>query len=245
MEEKLNKRWFLAQEYEKNWWEERSKEVNFEFYRNFAYDLKEYIKEHIVISEETSVLEIGSGAGGILTYLKSSKNRYAIDPLENFYSSIPEFVEQRDNTVKYISAKGEDLPFEEEMFDLVIMDNVLDHCDDPEKVMTEVKRVTKDNGIIYFKQNTYHLWGRSIRFLMEKLLIDKGHPYTFSKKRLLDLFDSNRFKILKSKRTGYLNTWQNEISSSSLKDKLKALLFVTRDKVTYLLKNLPPVKERS
>ncbi|MGE5680248.1 MAG: class I SAM-dependent methyltransferase [Bacillota bacterium] len=235
--ENTNTRWVLAQEYEKKWWDQRSSTIDFEFYRHFASELQEFSKDEISINKDTVILEIGSGAGGILTYLKQTDNRYAIDPLEDFYSTVQKFTEQRDKAVKYISSKGENLPFENKMFDLVIMDNVLDHCDDPAKVMQEVKRVLKNNGIVYFKQNTYHIWGKMVRSLMEKLVIDKGHPHTFSKSHLISLVGSNGLKIVKSKHAGYYPTWKKEFSSGSLKDKLKAVLFVTRDKVTYLIKN--------
>lgn len=232
-----NSRWALAQEYERNWWDERSNSINFEFYKDYAEDLYQFTRTYLTITADTSILEIGSGAGGILTYLKDSDHRFAIDPLEGFYSTVSNFIEQRDSAVKYTAAKGESLPFIDKIFDLVIIDNVLDHCDHPEKVMNEAKRVLKYEGIIFFKQNTYHLWGKFIRQLMERLLIDKGHPHTFSKKDLQNLFREIKFTIIHSDRPGYFYRWKRELLSNSKKDKIKAFLFVTRDKVSYLLKN--------
>ncbi|MFA6597327.1 MAG: class I SAM-dependent methyltransferase [Ignavibacteriaceae bacterium] len=235
---KVNKRWAAAQEYEKEWWDKRSNSVDFEFYNNFAEELLEFGKEYLKITKDIVILEIGSGAGGILTYLTESKYRYAIDPLENFYSTVPKFVNQRDKEVKYLAAKGEDVPFEDNMFDLIIMDNVLDHCDNPDEVMKEVKRVIKNKGIIYFKQNTYHVWGKTIRYIMERFLIDKGHPFTFSKKDLFKIISLNELKLIKAKRIGYYPTWKKELLSNGLKNKMKAILFTTRDKVSYLLQKV-------
>lgn len=233
---KNNSRWEKAQGYEKNWWKERALHVDFEFYKTFAMELIQFVQDKIQITSETKILEIGSGAGGIITYLKDSKHRYAIDPLEEFYSSQNQFVAQRDSSVIYKTEKGEALSFDNNYFNLVIMDNVLDHCESPELVIKEAKRVLKKGGVIYFKQNTYHLWGKFVRAIMEIFLIDKGHPFTFSKSDLEKVFSSFSFVIEKTKKVGYFKTWQNEINSRLLKDKIKALLFVTRDKVTYLLK---------
>ncbi|MBZ0179174.1 MAG: class I SAM-dependent methyltransferase [Melioribacteraceae bacterium] len=227
-------RWNKAQEYEKNWWAERKDIVDFNFYKEFAGDMLNFISNHFEIKPETKILEIGSGAGGIITYLKQSENRYAIDPLEGFYSSVEEFSHQRDNNVKYFTAAGEAIPINDNYFDLVIMDNVLDHCIDPSKVMKEVSRVLKPKGFLYFKQNTYHLWGIFVRFLMEKMVIDKGHPHTFSKSDLKKFAFENNLTELKKTRSGYINTWVKEIKGAGLKNKLKAFLFVTRDKVTIL-----------
>lgn len=228
-------RWALAQEYEKEWWDSRSNYIDFDFYKHFADELLRFVEDNINITSDTKILEVGSGAGGILTYLKESNNRYAIDPLEYFYETVDEFSTQRDESVKYFTAKGENIPFEDNMFDLIIMDNVLDHCDKPTDVMKEITRVLKNNGVVYFKQNTYHMWGRFIRWLMEKFLIDRGHPFTFSKNDLKQLFVTNRLKVHKYKRTGYYLTWKKELFSKGIKEKIKAFLFVTRDKTTYLL----------
>ncbi|QQS36856.1 MAG: class I SAM-dependent methyltransferase [Ignavibacteriales bacterium] len=229
-------RWNLAQDYERNWWEKRSETIDFDFYKSFATELVQYTNAHFSIKDDSKILECGSGAGGILTYLTSSGQRYAFDPLENFYSSIRSFRTQRDSQVKYITARGEEIPFPDKTFDLIIMDNVLDHCESPVKVISEIKRVLGDNGIVYFKQNTYHLWGKLIRKVMEFFLIDKGHPHTFTKKNLDSLFKRYDLSTIKNSRSGYYKTWKREFTSKRTIDKIKAILLVNRDKVTYLLK---------
>ncbi len=228
-------RWEKAQQYEKNWWGQSSGEIKFGFYKDFAESLLKFTEGQINITQKTQILEVGSGAGGIVTFLKESENRYAIDPLENFYSSVEDFTCQRDKTVNYFNAIGEEIPFEDSKFDLLIIDNVLDHCRDPLKVMQECKRVLSGGGLIYMKQNTYHIWGVFIRYLMEVLLIDKGHPHTFTKKNLKDLISRNGLKVIKEERKGYFSTWRKELTSGGMKNLIKAVLFVTRDKVTFLI----------
>jgi ubiquinone/menaquinone biosynthesis C-methylase UbiE len=169
-------RWEQAQEYERNWWENQKKSISIEFYKNFADELKIVLNEILDINKNTSILEIGSGAAGTITFIDSD-NKYAIDPLEYFYSTVTEFTKDRDARVNYYTAKGENLPFDTDKFDLIIIDNVLDHCSDPEAVLTEMNRVLKKGGVIYFRQNTYHFWGIFVRTLMEKITFDKGHPF--------------------------------------------------------------------
>lgn len=232
-----NSRWAIAQQYEKDWWNRRNQTLDLEFYERFAKELLEFSKDYFTINENTKILEIGSGACGILTHIKNTQFRYAIDPLEHFYSTINNFTIKRDKSVKYFSAMGEAIPFKSNLFDLIIMDNVLDHCDNPEIVLKEIKRIIKKDGWIFFKQNTYHFWGKFIRTIMEKFLIDRGHPHTFTKNNLKLLLNKYGFIIIKSKRTGYLHSLKKEILSRSLLDKIKAGLLVTRDKVTYIIKN--------
>ena len=203
-------RWKLAQEYEKNWWLNKVDTIYLNFYKNFAVEIIDLLKPHIEINRETKILEIGSGAAGIITHIPSDY-RYAIDPLENFYASIQRYKDYRDKQVFYQTAVGEHLPFKSEYFDLIIIDNVLDHCDNPIEVLKEIKRVLKKNGILYFRQNTYHFWGRFIRIIMEFFLIDKGHPHTFSKNILERTFKQLGFSILYKDSNGYFSTWKWEI----------------------------------
>jgi len=229
-------RWNIAQKYEKNWWDSKKEGISTVFYKSFADTLTKDLTGILEIKNDTYVLEIGSGAAGTITYVES-EHKYAIDPLEYYYSTVEEFTKDRDKKVKYYSAKGEDLPFNNDMFDLVIIDNVLDHCSDPEKVLTEMKRVLKPGGILYFRQNTYHSWGVMVRTILEKILFDKGHPFTFSKKHLEKLFTGFDLKVLKFSSNGYLETWKKEFFSFRKKELAKAILFATRDKTLYILKN--------
>ncbi|GAB6283711.1 MAG: hypothetical protein STSR0008_25040 [Ignavibacterium sp.] len=231
------KRWEVAQEYEKNWWQDKSINIDLSFYKNFADEVLNIIHPFITIDENTKILEIGSGAAGIITHIKT-KFRYAIDPLEDFYSQIKNFTDYRDKDVIYSNVRGENLPFENNTFDLIIIDNVLDHCDNPELVVFEMNRVLKLGGIIFFRQNTYHLWGKFIRALMEFQKIDRGHPHTFTKKELKKIFNEYKLLELDFKKNGYFKTWIREIKSQRIFDKIKAILFVNRDKVTVILKKL-------
>lgn len=64
-----NSRWKLAQHYELNWWKKRQGLLHSEYYKYSADEIKSYLgKENILISEDTKILEIGSGMCGILTF---------------------------------------------------------------------------------------------------------------------------------------------------------------------------------
>lgn len=231
----LIQRWEQAQNYEKNWWANKAPEIDLEFYERFAKEIEKLILPFVKINEETKILEIGSGAAGIITYL-DSKNKFAIDPLEDFFSSVEKFSEIRDKRVVYKKGMAENLPFEKVFFDLIIIDNVLDHCNDPKLVLAEMNRVLKSGGIVFFRQNTYHFWGKFIRGLIELFRIDKGHPHTFSKSELKKMFVEKSLDVVYYKESGYYNTWIKEIKSKRIYDKIKALIFATRDKTTFILK---------
>ena len=228
-------RWEQAQKYEKNWWNSRKEIIPMNFYQSFANELNNDLKGILDIAPQTQILEIGSGASGILTYLNSD-NKFAIDPLEYYYSTVESFIIHRDSKVQYFTGMGEDLPFEDIKFDFIILDNVLDHCSNPVKVFSEMERVLKVGGIIYWRQNTYHFWGIFVRLIMEKIVIDKGHPFSFSKSYLKTLFTEFNFEILKTSSNGYFKTWKKELFAFKPMELAKALLFATRDKTLFILK---------
>ncbi|MDW7681666.1 MAG: methyltransferase domain-containing protein, partial [bacterium] len=230
----INNRWIAAQKYEKDWWDIRKKQIDFGFYRFYAEELIKSIHGIIDISANTSLLEIGSGAGGIVTYLNSDK-RHAIDPLEEYYSSVPEFQKQRDQKVKYQTGKAENIPFDKKRFDFIICDNVLDHCDDIDKVFSEMRRVLRDHGKLWLRLNIYTFWGRLIRLLVEKLKIDPGHPHTFTRKSIKAYFKNYEFEIIKFKEDGFFKTWLKEIASGKIKELLKAITFSTPNKSVFIL----------
>lgn len=224
-------RWNLAQDYEKKWWSKHEQGISTNYFENSASEIIEVFNSLSQLNENTRILEIGSGAFGIVNFIKGSKYRYGIDPLEHYYRTISEFTNKRETEVTYITGKGEELPFEEH-FDIIILDNVLDHCENPKQVVSEIMRLSKKETFVFFRQNTYNLYGKLMRNLMEQMTIDKGHPFTFTKSNVEALFSSD-FNLLGFKRSGYYSTWIHEMKSRSLKDKIKALLFITRDRTTY------------
>jgi len=227
-------RWRLAQQYEKEWWLSRQDHIDFDFYRAYAAEMIEQMKPVMVIGPATSVLEIGSGAGGIITFLNANE-RHAVDPLEDFYSSVPAFQAQRDPRVLYRKAKAERLPFEDNRFDLVICDNVLDHCDDVQASFKEMHRVLTKNGKIYLRVNRYTVWGKLIRLLAEGMRIDPGHPHTFTAGSMKTYFNRCGLRVLKTAESGFFTNWIKELRSGAAKEWMKALTLSTPNKTMFLL----------
>ena len=69
-------RWKLAQEYEHNWWKKREEIIGVLYYEHSANDIRDYLSTSNMLNSNTFILEIGSGAYGILTYLQESKNSF-------------------------------------------------------------------------------------------------------------------------------------------------------------------------
>lgn len=86
-----------------------------------------------------SVLDIGGGPVSILLKACGAKRLVVIDPLD-----LPEWVKMRykEAGIEYIQMRGEDISSGD--YDLCLIYNVLQHCDDPIKILENAKRVAKE-----------------------------------------------------------------------------------------------------
>ncbi len=76
--------------------------------------------------------------------------------------------------VEAVKAKGENIPFDDESFDVTACINVIDHAHAPNDILTEIRRVTKSGGIFILGVNTLSFLGR-----MKWRLLRAGKPNAF------------------------------------------------------------------
>jgi SAM-dependent methyltransferase len=104
------------------------------------------------ISARARVLEVGSGAHGLIFYFEGAE-KVGVDPLADEYRGLFPAWQGRATT---IAAFGERLPFPDESFDVVLCDNVVDHAESPRRIVEEIARVLSPGGLIYFTVNIHH-----------------------------------------------------------------------------------------
>jgi SAM-dependent methyltransferase len=98
------------------------------------------------------MLEVGSGAHGILFGSRSSR-AVGVDPLAVDYAGLFPAWQRRLPTV---AAVGERLPFPDGAFDIVVCDNVVDHCEGPPAIVAEMTRLLPPGGLLFFTVNVHH-----------------------------------------------------------------------------------------
>ncbi len=99
------------------------------------------------------VLDIGSGTGiSALKLLdKGARKVCATDISEYMLKALKKKIETSDRYIDKLEIKvadAEDLPFEDNIFDMVVSSMVLGMVPDPEKMLIEMKRVVKPEGTI-------------------------------------------------------------------------------------------------
>ena len=164
---------------------------------------KDYWREHLDIITQIRpdlnirrILEVGCGPFGPIHYLDFG-DRYGIDPLMDQYL----LLKKDSQSIHFSDGKGEALPYSDNFFGKIICINVLDHVQDPMKVISEIYRTLRKNGILYFSVNTYGPIATAYKTVKEKL--GKGsvyHPYTFTEGMVESKLLKSGFRALKKFR---------------------------------------------
>lgn len=236
-------RWETAQDYERGFWSRVAAKIrrgatdNLEFYEWRSEDLVRRLKSlnrPDLAQWCTRSLEIGSGPIGVSSFFPASR-RFAVDPLEDFYRQDPALTELREADVKYLPASGERLPFDDDQFNLVIIENCIDHTSSPDDVMSEIHRVLVPEGLVYLTVNCRSLWGYPIHKILSRLRIDAGHPHTYTPSRVRrELMEKQRFRTVQFEEGSFFEAWKEDLTADSIKQKLKGILGVSEFLVTVL-----------
>jgi ubiquinone/menaquinone biosynthesis C-methylase UbiE len=161
-------RWKLAQS------AEAKHETHSELTRSTSWT-KGWLDERFALPldylHDKDILEVGCGTGMIHSF-DFPCNNVGIDPI---LSDIRGVVEQ--SPARLVEGAGEDLPFPDNSFDIVINYNVLDHTKHPEQTVEECYRVLVAGGDMLFSVNTF-----DSPSLMRRVadFVDPPHPHHFN-----------------------------------------------------------------
>jgi SAM-dependent methyltransferase len=118
----------------------------------YAASVRRCIERVKPIDPASRVLEVGSGAHGLIFFLGLS-DAVGVDPLADIYPSLfPEWQPRAKTQRGY----GEALAFADASFDLVLCDNVIDHAEHPPVILAEIARVLRPGGTLYFTVHVHH-----------------------------------------------------------------------------------------
>lgn len=95
--------------------------------------------------DDKAILDIGCGPRGSLEWADGANVRIGLDPLVNEYYKLNGGT--LFHKMQYVNGYSEDMPFPDGVFDFVFSINSLDHVDDLDETISEMKRVLKIGGI--------------------------------------------------------------------------------------------------
>jgi SAM-dependent methyltransferase len=145
------------------------------------------------------VLEIGGAGLPAAPFLTGFDERHGLDPLIQEYARL--FGDApRGAPVQLREGRAEDLPYEDGAFDAVVMLNVLDHVEDPEAVLGELRRVLRPRtGLAFLSCDTYAASWLALRALRVALKGKRNndvlHPHHFTERSFVRRV-ARRFRLL-------------------------------------------------
>lgn len=149
------------------------------------------ILAQVDFGENDNVLEIGCGLGVLLSRV-GSKNKFGVE--SNTFSV--DKCREKGLDVR-LHDNPYDLPYEDNFFDKVIMNEVIEHIEDVDLVVKEVSRVLKNKGIFIV---TTPNKGILVRNLSE------SHCSEMTYGELRAIIKKNNFRIMKHLVSG-INIW--------------------------------------
>ncbi len=158
------------------------------------------------IGPDAKVLEVGSGAHGLIFGFGAGFG-IGVDPLATEYKKLFPSLQNRASTIEAI---GEELPFADGSFDVVISDNVIDHADRPLSIVDELIRVVRTGGLLYFTVNVHHpiyemaskahgLWN-ALGIKLE-LSAFADHTVHLTEEKIAGAFEGKPLKIVEKRST--------------------------------------------
>ncbi len=154
--------------------------------------LRFFTKLEINLLNGKKLLDVGCGDGGdalILANLEADVVGIDIKPHQNW-----QIIEK--NNLRFNVADSLNLPFQDESFDIVLEKDMIHHIKDPQRALTEIKRVTKKGGqIIIIEANRYN----PILYLHMTLILKHQH---FTRRCFKNLIEANfndiKFKTIEA-----------------------------------------------
>lgn len=157
--------------------------------------------EVVLRNEYLSFLDIGAGRGEFYRTVADMVKKYM--GLEPSVEMLKDEIKDTEYEIKH--GTGEDLS-EENVYDVCLLKEVLDHTYEPEKVIQNAYKALKESGLIIItltnKDSYYKLiFKKKAKELIEK---NKDHINNFNPKEVRELLVKAGFKIEKDLSINYL-----------------------------------------
>lgn len=157
----------LYKERSKNYFDKKSANFFDTFDGKFCSFMYEGVMQKIKTQPFKSLLDVGCGTGAMLSMVTSENDDIqacGIDLSEKMIEKSAELLGQR---VQLIVGDSDNLPWNENYFDLVVCNASFHHFPEPLKVLKEIKRVLKPNGRVIIAEPW---WSGPKRFLINSFL---------------------------------------------------------------------------
>jgi SAM-dependent methyltransferase len=111
------------------------------------------VEPYVAISRESRILDLGSGVGGfVIACRERGLQAFGLEPDrigQGAHITSIQIARRRLSAPVFVNGVGEALPFSSECFDLVVMNQVIEHVENQRAVVREAARVLGPGGALY------------------------------------------------------------------------------------------------
>lgn len=141
--------------------------------------------------EVDNILDVGCGEGYITKHIKEYKKGINIEGID-YYDDVIEIARKNYPEIKFLQGSIYNLPYSDSTFCLLLSTEVLEHLDNPEKAINEIKRVSKKYCIITVPNEPYFRIANICRLKhLSSLGNTPGHIQNWTKKDFKELLEKH------------------------------------------------------
>lgn len=150
---------------------------------------------------DSRILEVGCGGGGFLAYLESKGHRpFGVDLLQEAVEAARSLAANSE----ILQADAYSLPFEDESFDCLVSQHLIEHLEDLPRALAEWRRVLRPGGNLA-------ICTPNSRYPCPSLFYDPSHVHIYALEELKRAVCSAGFAIREG-RTVFPHLWKGKIS---------------------------------
>ena len=145
------------------------------------------------------ILDIGCGDGSLIKYLKyEGWEAYGLD-----FQEVSSRYARENLNLNVFTGKLEEVEFDEEFFDIIILFHVLEHLDDPSSVLKKAKLLLKKDGYLLIEVPNFNSFESKL-FRSKWVGISAPlHLYHFNTKSLKSMLEKCGYKTIDIKFRNY------------------------------------------
>lgn len=146
-----------------------------------------------------NILDVGCASGWLLSELKKEFKKteaFGID----VYGKAIDYGKKLYKNINLKKANAHKIPYPDKSFDVIVCSEVLEHVEDPDKVIKEMKRVLRRNGSLVVEIDTGNWLFKFVWFFwtnVRKGVWRDSHIHIFNTDKLKKYFIKNGLKIEK------------------------------------------------
>ena len=160
---------------------------------SFPFNLTKYLVDRFHLEKGSKVLDIGCGRCEVLdAFTKLDLDISGIDASER----IRDFAPKTISKLEILDFSKENIPFDDDEFDVIFTKSVIEHISDPTHLMKEILRILKPGGIFI---SLTPEWTSQMKTFYD----DPTHVHPYQLKGLEVLFTVSGFKDVHSETFYY------------------------------------------